>query len=121
MAPPKSPREKSPSYLQPDMDAFGERKARNKRLPVKLMWYEYSRNAERQELEAYCYQTFCEMFAEAENRSDARKRFEHLPGEKAYIGWALPVFTGNAQPTSTERSALRSTREVARIVEVYSW
>ncbi len=54
VAPPKAPREKSPSYLQPDMEAFVERKARNKRLPVKLMWYEYSRNAERQDLEAYC-------------------------------------------------------------------
>lgn len=91
VAPPKPPKEKNPSYLQPDMDAYIERKARNKRLPVKLMWYEYCRNAERQDLEAYCYQTFCEMFAEAEDRSDARKRFDHLPGEKAYIDWAGDV------------------------------
>ncbi|THG34820.1 IS21 family transposase [Adlercreutzia caecimuris] len=86
--PPKEPKPKDDSYLQPDYDALVERKAKNRKLPVKLMWIEYCEQAAGLEKRAYVYQTFCEYFAEAEEKADARNRFKHAPGEKAFIDWA---------------------------------
>ena len=40
---PRKRRAKNPDYLQPDMEAFVERKARNTKLTVKQFWYEYCR------------------------------------------------------------------------------
>ena len=88
VGPPKEPRGKDPRYLQPDIEALVERKSKNKRLPVKLMWMEYCAAAAEAGLEAYAYQTFCEAFSEAAEKNDATKRFKHKPGEKAYIDWA---------------------------------
>lgn len=92
LSPPSEPAERrDPRYLQPDMKALVERKRRNRRLPVKLMWFEYGEEAAAADRLAYSYQTFCAMFAEASQASDARQRFEHAPGEKVYIDWAGDV------------------------------
>lgn len=88
LSPPKEPKPKDESYLQPDLDALVERKSKNRKLPVKLMWIEYCEQAADCEKRAYVYQTFCDMFAEAAEKADARNRFKHIAGEKAYIDWA---------------------------------
>ena len=74
--PPKEPKPKDDSYLQPDYDALVERKAKNRKLPVKLMWIEYCEQAAGLEKRAYVYQTFCEYFAEAEEKAAQLTRQE---------------------------------------------
>lgn len=44
---------------------------------------------------AYSYQTFCEMFSEAGERTGATKRLSHEPGQKAYTS------TGGSTPRTT--------------------
>lgn len=85
---PKAPRAKNDSYLQPDMASLIERKKKNRKLPLKLMWMEYCEAAESCCKLAYSYQAFCEMFAEEAKRTGAARHFNHVPGEKAYIDWA---------------------------------
>jgi transposase len=79
-----------PKYLQPDADGLVERKKRNRKLPVKMFWYEYCEDAASKELAAYSYQTFCEKFAAAK-KAGVAAHFIHDPGAKAYIDWAGDV------------------------------
>ena len=60
---PARPRERAEGYLHPDLDACVERKGAYRRLPLKLLWYEYRDSAGREGLKAYSYQAFCRMFA----------------------------------------------------------
>jgi hypothetical protein len=91
---PAKPRAKNESYLQPDMEAFVERK-KNRKIPVKQFWGEYCASAEQARLASYSYQMFCEMFADVAQKTDAVRHFVHEPGAKAFIDWALPVTTEN--------------------------
>ena len=81
-------RKRDEAYLQPDMEELVERKKRNRKLPIKLMWGDYCDMAASAGMTAYSYQTFCEMFSEAANSSGAARHFTHVAGEKAYIDWA---------------------------------
>ena len=91
-APERKPREKNPDYLHPDMDALVARKARSRKLPVKLLWIEYCDQAVDEGKLAYSYQAFCESFANAQAKTQATTHFKHIAGEKAYIDWAGDVF-----------------------------
>ena len=93
---PKAPRVKNEFYLQPELDTYVERKKKNRRIPVKQFWGEYCALATHAGLMSYSYQTFCEMFSELAERTDAKKHFTHDPGAKAYIDWALSEITGKA-------------------------
>lgn len=86
-APPAGPRAES-AYLQPDMGALVERKRRNRKLTVKMFWLEHCEAAAAAGRSAYAYQTFCEMFARAAEKTGATRRLAHEPGAKAYIDWA---------------------------------
>lgn len=87
LAPPrKAPAESA--YLVPDMEPLVERKKRNRKVTVKMFWMEHCDEAAEAGKLAYSYQTFCEMFAQAAQKSGAVKRFAHEPGAKAYIDWA---------------------------------
>ena len=81
-------RKKDDAYLQPDMEDLIERKKRNRKLPVKLMWGEYCDMAASAGMAAYSYQTFCDMFAKEAETTGAARHFAHVAGEKAYIDWA---------------------------------
>jgi transposase len=85
---PAEPRAKNESYLQPDMEAFVERKKKNRKIPVKQFWGEYCASAAQAHLASYSYQTFCEMFADVAQKADAVRHFVHEPGAKAFIDWA---------------------------------
>ena len=82
---------KNDAYLQPEIDAFVERKKRNRKIPVKQFWGEYCALASQAGLLSYSYQTFCEMFSEYAERTNAVRRFIHVPGAKVYIDWAGDV------------------------------
>ena len=88
---PKEERTQNDAYLVPDIDGCIERKKRNRKLPVKLFWLEYCERAEAAGKLAYSYQTFCEMFAEAAEKTNAVRHFVHEPGAKCYIDWAGDV------------------------------
>lgn len=85
---PKTVRERNDAYLQPDMDALIERKKKNRKLTVKQFWGEHCESAVAQGKLSYSYQSFCEMFAQAAEKSGATKHFQHIPGEKVFIDWA---------------------------------
>lgn len=91
-SPERKSRQKNPDYLQPDMDNLVKRKAKGRKLPVKLMWLEYCDQATENGKIAYSYQTFCEQFSEAKAKSEATTHFTHVAAEKAYIDWAGDVF-----------------------------
>lgn len=55
---PARPRERAEGYLHPDLDACVERKGAYRRLPLKLLWYEYRDSAGREGLKAHGYQAF---------------------------------------------------------------
>lgn len=80
-------RKRDDAYLQPDMEALVERKKRNRKLPVKLMWGECCDMAASAGMAAYSYQTFCDMFAKVANATGAARHFAHVAGEKAYVDW----------------------------------
>lgn len=84
---PRKQRERDARYLQPDLGALIDRKLKNPKVPVKLMWYEHQAAAEGAGLQAYSYQAFCEMFADEAKSRGATRRFAHEPGQKAYIDW----------------------------------
>ena len=88
---PRDSRGPNPAYLQPDMAALVERKRRNRRLPVKLMWAEHCEEAAETGMLSYSYQAFCEMFAAEAERVGATRHFRHEPGAKAYIDWCGDV------------------------------
>jgi transposase len=88
---PKPAHEKNESYLQPEMEAYVERKKKNRKIPVKQFWGEYCALAAQAGLMSYSYQSFCEMFSEFAQRTDAVKHFTHDPGAKAYVDWAGDV------------------------------
>ena len=92
LSPERKSRQKNPDYLQPDMEALVKRKARGRKLPVKLMWLEYCDQAAGNDKLAYSYQTFCEQFSEVKAKSEATTHFTHIAAEKAYIDWAGDVF-----------------------------
>lgn len=85
---PREGRGPDPAYLQPDMVALVERKRRNRKLPVKLLWAEHCELAADRGLLSYSYQAFCRMFADEAERLGATRHFEHEPGAKCYIDWA---------------------------------
>ncbi len=88
---PREGRGPDPAYLRPDMAALVERKKRNRRLPVKLLWAEHCDQAAEEGKLSYSYQAFCEMFADEAERAGATRHFEHEPGAKCYIDWAGDV------------------------------
>lgn len=55
---PARPRGRAEGYLLPDLDACVERKGAYRRLPLKLLWYEYRDSAGREGLKAHGYQAF---------------------------------------------------------------
>ena len=55
---PARPRERAEGYLHPDLDACVECKGAYRRLPLKLLWYEYRDSAGREGLKAHGYQAF---------------------------------------------------------------
>ena len=67
---PSSPRERAGGYRRPDLNAYVERKGAYRRLPLKLLWYEYRDSAGREGLKAHGYQAFCRMFAARAERSE---------------------------------------------------
>lgn len=79
------PRQRDASHLQIDAAALVERKTRNPRLPLKLMWAEHCEAASAAEKLPYSYSQFCEIFSEEAKRSGASAHFVHEPGQKAYI------------------------------------
>ena len=85
---PREGRGPDPAYLRPDMGALVERKKRNRRLPVKLLWAEHCERAAEEGKLSYSYQAFCAMFAEEAERTGATRHFRHEPGAKCYIDWA---------------------------------
>jgi transposase len=85
---PREGRDPNPSYLRPDMAALVERKKRNRKLPVKLLWAEHCDEAAERGKLSYSYQAFCEMFAAEAERLGATRHFEHEPGAKCYVDWA---------------------------------
>lgn len=85
---PKTERAKNDTYLQPDMEEYIRRKLKNKKIPIKLFWYEYCAMAKHDALLAYSYQTFCELFANAAEKANVTAHFIHDPGAKSYIDWA---------------------------------
>lgn len=48
---------------RPDLDVYVERRGAYRKLPVKLLWYEYQDTTGREGVKAYSYQAFCRMFA----------------------------------------------------------
>lgn len=88
---PREGRGPDPAYLRPDMAALVERKKKNRRLPVKLLWAEHCERAADEGKLSYSYQAFCEMFADEAERLGATRHFEHEPGAKCYIDWAGDV------------------------------
>lgn len=88
---PREGRGPDPAHLRPDLAGLVERKKRNRRLPIKLMWAEYCEQAAEAHLLSYSYQAFCEMFAEGADRLGATRHFEHEPGAKCHIDWAGDV------------------------------
>ena len=85
---PRAERPRDASHLQPDLAALVERKKKNSKLPVKLLWMEHCEQAAAEGKLAYSYQAFCEMFAQEAEESGAARRFRHAPGEKAFVDWA---------------------------------
>lgn len=85
------PRQRDGSHLQVDARALVERKSRNPRLPLKLMWAEHCEAAAAAGKLPYSYSQFCEIFSEEAGRSGVSARFSHVPGQKAYIDWAGDV------------------------------
>ncbi len=77
--------------LQPDMAALVERKKRNRKLPLLIMWTEHVQEASERGMVPYAYSTFCQMFAEEADRMGATRHFNHVPGAKAYIDWCGDV------------------------------
>lgn len=80
-----------PDRLQPDMGAYVERKRRNRKLPVVLFWTEHVELAAEKKMVPYAYSTFCQMFADEADRTDATRHFNHVPGAKAFIDWCGDV------------------------------
>ena len=91
LSPERKSGQKNPDCLQPDTEALVKRKARGRKLPVKLMWLEYCDRAAGNDKLAYSCQTFCERFSEAKAKSEATTHFTHAAAEKAYIDWAGDV------------------------------
>lgn len=108
LAPERKPRVKNPDYLQPDVDLLVERKLKRRKLPIKLMWFEYCEQAKQQGKLAYSYQTFCEQFSNVLAKSSATTRFLHDPAEKAYIDWASDVFVLSDRLTGKSAKAYLS-------------
>jgi transposase len=77
--------------LQPDMAALVERKKRNRKLPLLIMWTEHVQEASERGMVPYAYSTFCQMFAEEADRVGATRHFNHVPGAKAFIDWCGDV------------------------------
>lgn len=88
---PKEQRRSSDAYLIPDIESFIERKKKTRKLPIKLFWFEYCERAEAAGKLAYSYQSFCEMFSDVAQKTDAVRHFDHEPGAKCYIDWAGDV------------------------------
>lgn len=82
------PRHKDEPHLQVDAAALVERKKKNPRLPLKLMWAEHSEAASAAGKLPYSYSQFCEIFSQEARKSGVSARFVHEPGQKAYIDWA---------------------------------
>lgn len=85
------PRGRDDGHLRVDAKALVERKSKNPRLPIKLMWAEHCEAAAAAGKLPYSYSQFCEIFSEEAGRSGASARFVHEPGQKAYIDWAGDV------------------------------
>lgn len=85
---PRRAKEPDPAYLQPDMGPLLERKSRKTKIPVKLFWMEYCRDAADRGLLAYSYQDFCRKFSAEAERAGVAAHFDHEPGAKAYVDWA---------------------------------
>lgn len=64
-----------------------ERKSRNPRLPLKLMWAEHCEAAASAGKLPYSYSRFCEILSREAERSGAVAHFVHEPGQKAYVDW----------------------------------
>lgn len=86
-----APRGRDDGHLQVDAKALVERKSRNPRLPIKLMWAEHSEAAAAAGKLPYSYSQFCEILSEEAGRSGASARFVHEPGQKACVDWAGDV------------------------------
>lgn len=71
---PVRPRERAEGYLHPDLDACVERKGAYRRLPLKLLWYEYRDSAGREGLKAHGYQAFRARVRRARGTVGARPR-----------------------------------------------
>ena len=84
---PARPRERAEGYLHPDLDACVECKGAYRRLPLKLLWYEYRDSAGREGLKAHGYQAFRRVFAARAAQLDVTARLEHVPGDKVSGDW----------------------------------
>ncbi len=85
------PRQRDESHMRIDAPALVERKSKNPRLPLKLMWAEHCEAAAAAGKLPYSYSQFCEIFSEEAGRTGASARFVHEPGQKAYTDWCGDV------------------------------
>lgn len=88
---PRKEREKNPCYLQPDVSSYADRYSRNRKLPMKELWYEYVGAAEAGCLVPYSYQTFCDLLGGELEAEGVSSRMRHDPGAKMYVDWAGDV------------------------------
>ena len=82
------PRQRGGPHIQVDAPALVERKSRNPRLPLKLMWAEHCEAAAAAGRLPYSYSQFCEIFSEEAGKAGVSASFTHVPGQKAYVDWA---------------------------------
>lgn len=82
------PRQPDQGHLQIDAGSIIARKARNPRLPLKLMWAEHCEAAAAAGKLPYSYSQFCEILSREAQRSGAAVHLIHEPGQKAFIDWA---------------------------------
>lgn len=87
----RPPRKRDESHLQIDARALVERKSKNPRLPLKLMWAEHCEAAATAHKLPYSYSQFCEIFSEAAKSAGATAHFAHEAGQKVYVDWAGDV------------------------------
>ena len=87
----RPPRKRDESHLQIDARALVERKSKNPRLPLKLMWAEHCEAAAAAHKLPYSYSQFCEIFSEAAKSAGATAHFAHEAGQKVYVDWAGDV------------------------------
>ena len=103
LAPPREPRESA--HLSSDMAPPIERKKRNRKLTVKMFWMEHCEAAAAAGRAAYSYQTFCELFSEADEKAGAKRRLAHEPGAMAYVDWAGDIAAITDRLTGTRAKA----------------